>query len=201
MAKLYFRYGAMNSGKSSAIIQVAHNYEERNMRVFLIKPATDTKGNDKVVSRIGVHRTVDLLVNQPDDIFKIISKHNSKKAQIRCVLVDEAQFLHRAHIDQLLLIATKLDIPVICYGIRIDFKTEAFPGSIRLFELAHSIEELKTICRCGKKAIYNGRKINNKFVSEGDQVAIDGESSVTYESLCANCYLKFVGPTTIPTTH
>lgn len=191
----------MNCGKSTAVIQVAHNYEERDMQVLLIKPASDTKGDDTIISRLGVQRAVDILADSSDDLFKIIKERRALAKKLACILVDEVQFLEPKQIDQLLLVATKLDIPVICYGLRADFQTKAFPSSIRLFELAHSLEELKTICRCGKKAIYNGRKVNDSYVSEGDQVAIDGKSSVTYESLCAGCYLKFVGPTALPTTH
>lgn len=193
MAKLYFRYGAMNCGKSTAVIQVAYNYEERDMGVFLIKPDTDTKGDDKIVSRLGTERSVDLLAKNTDDIFRLVSAQKDSQPNLECILVDEAQFLSPKQVDQLLLVTAKLDIPVICYGLRADFQTKGFPGSIRLFELAHSLEELKTICRCGKKAIFNGRKVNGQFVSEGSQVAIDGEAAVTYESLCSKCYLQQVG--------
>ncbi|MEE0726086.1 MAG: thymidine kinase, partial [Clostridium saudiense] len=108
-----------------------------------------------------------------------------------CILVDEVQFFKAYQIDQLFEIAVCLDIPVICYGLRTDFKMQGFEGSTRLLLLAHSIEELKTICKCGKKAILNGRKINGKFVFEGEQVAIDNIDNVEYESLCGHCYFKF----------
>lgn len=193
MAKLYFRYGAMNCGKSTAVIQVAFNYEERGMHVLLVKPNTDTKGEDKIVSRLGTSRKVDILVKKSDDLFARILKAKKKDSKLSCILVDEAQFLEPKAISELFEVAVKLNIPVICYGLRSDFKGKAFPGSIRLFELAHSLEELKTICRCGKKAILNGRMVNGLFVSHGSQIAIDGEAAVTYESLCGNCYLTFVG--------
>lgn len=193
MAKLYFRYGAMNCGKSTAVIQVAFNYEERGMKVLLIKPATDTKGDDSIVSRLGASRRADILVRENDNLFTEITKRQKERVRIDCILVDEAQFLTAAQVAQLFNISVRLDIPVICYGLRADFKTAAFPGSNRLFELAHSIEELKTICRCGKKAILNGRKVSGKFVADGSQVAIDGEADVAYESLCGSCYLKLVG--------
>lgn len=191
MSKLYFRYGAMNSGKSTNLMQVAYNYEERGMRVLLIKPSTDKKGGDKLVSRLGVERKVDLLIDDPQNIYDEVNKWQSEKYNIDCILVDEVQFFKANQIDELFKVAVCLDIPVICYGLRTDFKMEGFEGSTRLLLLAHSIEELKTICKCGKKAILNGRKINNKFVFEGQQVAIDNVDNVEYESLCGHCYFKY----------
>jgi thymidine kinase len=108
------------------------------------------------------------------------------------VLVDEAQFLTPGQIDELFWFAVDRDIPVMTYGLRSDFKTNGFPGSTRLLELAHELQELKTICRCGKKAVFNGRKRDGAFISSGDQVAIDGEGAIDYESLCASCYKKLV---------
>jgi thymidine kinase len=194
MAKLYFRYGAMNSGKTTAILQVAFNYEERDMRVLTIKPGIDTKGGDAIVARIGAERIVDIQADRETNLFEIVKSSAQQEPKLACVLVDESQFLTEAQVNQLFEVAITLNIPVICYGLRVDFQTKAFEGAKRLFELAHSIEELKTICRCGKKAILNGRKINGEFVSSGSQVAIDGEEAISYESLCGNCYLKFVGP-------
>jgi len=191
MSKLYFRYGAMNSGKSTNLMQVAHNYEERGMRVVLIKPSTDKKGGDKLVSRLGVERKVDLLINDKQNIYEEIKKLENSKYKIDCILVDEVQFLKSYQIDELFEIAVCLDIPVICYGLRTDFKMQGFEGSTRLLLLAHSVEELKTICKCGRKAVLNGRKINGKFVFEGEQVAIDNVDNVEYESLCGHCYFKF----------
>lgn len=190
MAKLYFRYGAMNCGKSTALIQVAYNYEERGMRVLLIKAAIDSKGGDKIVSRLGTTRTVDILASPDHDIASEVRARAKKDGKIHCILVDEAQFLIPPHVDQLMDLTVKDNIPVIAYGLRADFQTQSFPGSRRLFELAHTVEELKTICRCGKKALFNGRKVDGSFVFEGSQVAIDGEHSVEYESLCAHCYAK-----------
>ena len=191
MSKLYFRYGAMNSGKSTNLMQVAYNYEERGMKVLLIKPSTDKKGGDKLVSRLGVERKVDLLINDDQNIYNEVKKWQDEKYKIDCILVDEVQFFKAYQIDQLFEIAVCLDIPVIFYGLRTDFKMQGFEGSTRLLLLAHSIEELKTICKCGKKAILNGRKINGKFVFEGEQVAIDNIDNVEYESLCGHCYFKF----------
>ncbi|MFZ8757094.1 thymidine kinase [Microbacterium sp. HMH0099] len=200
MAKLYFRYGAMNSGKSTALLQAAFNYEERGQRVLLAKPAIDTKGADQIDSRLGVSRPVDFLVGPDDDLrteFRAVAGDAAAGAEpVACLLVDEAQFFTPAQVDDLLRIAVLDGIPVLAYGIRTDFRTEAFPGSARLLEIAHSLEELKTICRCGRKAIFNARLIGGQFVFDGDQVAIDEEQDageVTYESMCAVCYLSASG--------
>ena len=190
MSKLYFRYGAMNSGKSTHLMQVAHNYEERGMKVILIKPATDKKGGDKLVSRLGVERKVDILCLEKMNIYEEIQKRKEVKFKENCKLDDEVQFMTKEQVDQLFKIAVVLDIPVICYGLRTDFMMEGFEGSTRLLLLAHSIEEMKTICKCGRKAILNGRKINGEFVFEGEQVAIDNIDNVQYESLCGHCYFR-----------
>ena len=193
MAKLYFRYGAMNCGKTTSLLQVAHNYEERGMNVLLLKPSTDKKGDNQVVSRLGVTRDVDFKIYEDDSIIEIIENYlekNNKK--IDCILVDESQFLQPNQVDELLFFSTDMDIPVICYGLRTDFKLQGFPGATRLLEIASSIEEMKTICECGKKATINARFVNNVFVNEGDQVAIDGFDDVTYQSMCAKCYFKKV---------
>lgn len=191
MSKLYFRYGAMNCGKSTNLMQVAFNYEERGMRVVIIKPKTDTKGGDQVVSRLGVTRKADLIIPEDKNIFKEVQENIKSNGELHCILVDEVQFLKSHHIDELFEIAVKLDIPTICYGLRTDFQMKGFEGSARLLLIAHSVEELKTICACGKKAILNGRKINGKFIFEGQQVAIDKKDNIEYESLCPKCYLKY----------
>lgn len=187
MSKLYFRYGAMNCGKTTNLLQVAHNYEERGMNVVLLKPAIDTKANSRVSSRIGVEREVDHLI-MPDE--KLKGYLMLIKDKVSCVIVDEAQFLSEGQVDELFVFSKMTDIPVICYGLRADFRSELFPGSKKLFELADSIEELYTICRCGKKARFNARIVNGEFTLMGDQVAIDGD--VQYESLCGKCYLRKV---------
>lgn len=191
MSKLYFRYGAMNSGKSTHLMQVAHNYEERGMNVLIIKPATDSKGGDKLISRLGVERKVDLLIRNEDNIYEKITEWIEKNKIVHCILIDEVQFLKTYQIDQLFQVAVLNDIPVICYGLRSDFRMNGFEGSARLLLIAHSIEEMKTICKCGKKAILNGRRINGKFVFEGEQIAIDHIDNVEYESLCGSCYYKY----------
>jgi len=197
VAKLYFRYGAMNSGKSTALLQAAYNYEERGQRVVLAKPRVDTKGDDQIVSRLGVSRTADVAFAPGDDVLDVFCAERARVREatgsdIACLLVDEVQFLEPAQVDDLLRIAILEGVPVLAYGIRTDFRTTAFPGSRRLLEVAHSLEELKTICRCGRKAVFNARTIDGRFVFDGDQVAIDGHE-VTYESLCGACYLAESG--------
>ena len=194
MSKLYFRHGAMNSGKSTALLQAAHNYEERDQHVLLAKPAIDVKGERAITSRLGVDREVDFLItpelNLRDEFASRVAEFKKTTGNdIACLLIDEAQFLTREQVDQALEIAVLDGIPVLAYGIRTDFLTNGFPGSLRLLEIAHSLEELKTICRCGRKAMFNARKLDGKFVFDGEQVAIDGVH-VTYESLCPTCYFQ-----------
>ena len=191
MAKLNFIYGAMNSGKSDSLIKTAYNYTEQGLSVVTLKPASDTKGDDHIVARAGGRWKVDLLVETDTNIEQFIANtYVNKNKKIHCILVDESQFLDPAHIDQLYEIAKLHDISVVAYGIRTDFKSNTFPGSKRLFELADSIEKLVTMCRCGEQAEYNCRKIDGAFVFDGSQVAIDGEGTVTYTSLCGLCYFK-----------
>jgi thymidine kinase len=159
MSKLYFRYGAMNSGKSTHLMQVAHNYEERGMRVLILKPSKDKKAGEKLLSRLGVERKVDLMIADEDNICTLLEEEKKTNGEIHCILVDEVQFLKKEHIDGLFEVAVTMNIPVICYGLRTDFLMNGFEGSERLLLIAHSIEEMKTICKCGKKAILNGRKI------------------------------------------
>ncbi|MGX5680877.1 thymidine kinase [Schumannella luteola] len=197
MSKLYFRYGAMNSGKSTALLQAAFNYEERGQEVLLAKPQIDTKGDSEIVSRLGVTRPVDFTIAPGEDVYELVARHRARVLAetgkpVSCLLVDEAQFLSEGQVDDLLRIAIVEGVPVLAYGIRTDFQTVAFPGSRRLLEISHSLEELKTICRCGRKAVFNARKIGDRFIFDGDQVAIDGDT-VTYESLCGSCYLEESG--------
>ena len=179
----------MNSGKTTILIQTAFNYEERGQKVLIIKPGIDTKGNDTIVSRIGASRKVDYLINNEDSVIKV--KKNDLE-NINCILVDEVQFMTKKQIEELWYITKVFNIPVIGYGLRTDFKTNGFEGSIRMLELADELLEMPTICRCGKKARFNGRLINNEYVYDGDIICIDDKEDVSYESLCGNCYLKKV---------
>lgn len=198
MAKLYFRFGAMNSGKSTSILQVAHNYKERGQTALIAKPTIDTK-DEKVLSRLGIAQHVDIPIAPGTNLLEEFRAGYGEdimgaKLPVDCLIVDEAQFLSRAQINDLLIIAVQDNVPVIAYGLRSDFQGRGFEGSLRLMEIAHSLEELKTICRCGKKAMFNGRKVNGLYVRSGGQIAIDDGGDVEYESLCAKCYLENVGP-------
>ncbi|HEY0965582.1 MAG TPA: thymidine kinase [Candidatus Saccharimonadales bacterium] len=186
MAKIHFKYGAMNSGKSDTLIKTAYNYEERGLKVLVVKPRVDTKGDDHVTARGGHSRIVDILADNTLDLASEVLKTSN----VACVLVDESQFLTEKQISQLFILAKEHDISVICYGLRADFRTQVFPGSKRLLEVADNIEKLPTMCFCGSQAEFNTRKVNGKYVFEGDQVAIDGEDKVEYDSLCGRCYMR-----------
>lgn len=182
---MYFRYGAMSSGKTAALLQVAYNYERQNMKVIVVKPSIDTKAQDKVSSRIGIERSVDVLLAPTD---RLIDKMGTEKPC--AIIVDEAQFLTKTQVDELYIITKKYDIPVLCYGLRCDFQMCGFEGAIRLLEIADDIEELKTICKCGSKATQNLRLLNGEPVFEGEQIVIDDHTKVEYEGVCGKCYLK-----------
>jgi len=186
MAKLHFKYGAMNSGKSDTLIKTAYNYTERGLKVVTIKPAIDSKGDDKIVARAGYERTADILADHDLDIEKALRNFDDTAV----ILVDEAQFLTESQISQLFRIAKNTNISVICYGLRADFQTKMFPGSKRLFEVADNVEKLPTMCFCGSQAEFNTRKVNGTYVFDGNQVAIDGEAEVEYDSLCGICYTR-----------
>lgn len=177
MAKLYFRYGAMNAGKTTQLLQVKYNYEERGQKVLLLKPAVDNRhGIGKIKSRIGLESDAEE-INQDTNLLDLL-----KDKEVNCVIIDEAQFLSRDQVLQLCSIVDDRNIPVIAYGLRTDFKGDLFPGSEALFSFADTIEELKTICWCGKKATMNARLLNGKPVYEGEQIQIGGNES--YISLC-----------------
>jgi thymidine kinase len=185
MAKLHFKYGAMNSGKSDTLIKTAYNYEERGLKVVVVKPSTDTKHDTDVIARAGYKRTADVLASHDTNLETAIMAIDG----VSCVLVDEAQFLTQKQISQLFNVAKEHDISVICYGLRADFQTKLFPGSERLFEVADNVEKLPTMCFCGAQAEFNTRKIDGKYVFSGDQVAIE-KGDVTYDSLCGRCYVR-----------
>ena len=183
MAKLYFKYGAMGSSKTANALITKFNYEERGMKVWLIKPSVDVRdGADVVRSRIGLSAHADIMT--PDkNLFDEYQNH----PDCDVVIADECQFFASAQIDQLRRIVDKLDIPVLCYGLRTDFLTHLFEGSRRLFEVADSITEIKTICTCGKKAIVNARiDGEGKVVTEGGQILIGGNDS--YVAMCHSCW-------------
>lgn len=185
MSKLYYRYGAMGSGKTAALLQVKYNYEQKGMKALLIKPLIDTKGANTVVSRIGISAPVDILLDANETL---MSRMIPEKPD--AIIVDEAQFLTPSQVDELYLMTKLYDISVLAYGLRADFQMKGFPGSTRLLEIADDIEELKTICSCGKKATQNLRKVNGIPVFEGEQVVIDNSDTVEYEGVCGECYLQ-----------
>ena len=183
MSKLYFRYGAMGSGKSIDLLKVAYNYEERNQKVLLLTAGIDDRySKGKITTRIGISKEAHTF-NKEDDLFEMIKM---KKDEIDCVLVDEAQFLSHKNVIELSDVVDFLDIPVICYGLRADFRGELFEGSKWLLTIADKIEEIKTICECGNKATYNMRIVDGKPTVLGDQVLIGGNES--YISVCRKCY-------------
>ena len=182
MSKLYFRYGTMNSGKSIEILRVAHNYTERGMSPLLLKPTVDTLGDNKVHSRVGISQEAHLVYHD-DDLSELYKDCD-------CILVDEAQFLTEQQVDQLMT-CTLHNTPVLCYGLRTDFTTHMFSGSKRLMEIAHSIEEIKTICMCGNKATISARVDSyGSIIIDGEQVHIENLDDPQYVSLCAQCYNK-----------
>ena len=189
MAKLNYKYATMNSGKTLDLIRTAHNYEENGFNVIVLKPLVDTKGNEYITSRIGAKRKVDFLIDKDEKIVEILKGHLT---EIKCIFIDEAQFLSRRQVDELFLISHMTDIEVICYGLRTNFKMDAFEGSKRLLETADELEELKTMCNCGKIARYVGRKIDGEYILEGEEIVIDGETEAKYVPLCGECYLKDV---------
>ncbi len=182
MAKLYFKYGAMGSSKTAQALITKYNYEENDMRVWLIKPATDNRDGASVVkSRIGLMAEAEAL--GPDaDLFELFPLRHAD-----VVIVDECQFFTPEQIDQLRRIVDELDVPVLCFGLRSDFQTKLFPGSRRLFELADSIQEIKTICDCGSKATVNARVDGDGYVvTEGAQVVLGGNDC--YIAMCHRCW-------------
>ena len=184
MAKLYFRYGTMGSAKTLNLIAVAHNYRQQGKKVLLLKPSLDARfGTDKISSRAGLEMQADLLVSEETDLFQLDFDG------INCILVDEAQFFSPYHIEQLRNIALIKNIPVICYGLRTDFKSKLFPGSMRLMELSDSIEEVKATCFfCDKKSTMNLRHVDGKAAIDGPTIQLGAEES--YFPTCYRCYYE-----------
>lgn len=189
MAKLIFNYAAMNSGKSIDLLRTVYNYEENGLKVLVMKPSIDTKGGDSIVTRAGLSRKVDFLVSSNTNINEMISDRIN---DISCIFIDEAQFLSEQQVIDLFVISNSYDVPVICYGLRTDFRGNLFPGSSKLLGLAEELHEFKTLCNCGEIARYNARRVNGKYIVDGDSVLIDGTSDIEYVPLCASCYAKNV---------
>ncbi|MDI9493493.1 MAG: thymidine kinase [Bacillota bacterium] len=185
MAQLYYRYSTMNAGKSIELIKVAYNYEERGKRVLVLVPSVDDRfGKGMVCSRIGLKREA-IMVNDNTNLLKLFMEENAKK-KIDCVLVDECQFLKKHHVQELVEIVDSYETPVLAYGLKNDFRNELFEGSYYMLVYADKIEEIKTICWCGRKATMVARIVDGKFVKTGEQILIGGNDM--YVSLCRKHY-------------
>lgn len=185
MAQLYYRYSTMNAGKSIELIKVAYNYEERGKTVLCLVPSVDTRyGTGMITSRIGLQREAQV-VHEDTNILELFMRENEKK-KIDCVLIDECQFLKKHHVQELVEIVDSLDVPVLAYGLKNDFRNELFEGSYYMLVYADKIEEIKTICWCGRKATMVARVVDGKFVKQGDQVMVGGNDM--YVSLCRKHY-------------
>ena len=187
MAKLYFKYGAMGSSKTAQALITKYNYEERGMKVWLIKPKTDTRDGQNILkSRIGLFAVAEEIA-----LTDSIKERFANNSDCNVIIADEAQFLSPEQIDELRDIVDEMNIPVMCFGLRTDFITKLFPGSMRLFEVADSISEIKTICDCGSKATVNARMDDNgKIVTAGDQICIGGNDR--YIAMCHKCWKKAI---------
>ena len=186
MAKLYFKYGAMGSSKTAQALITKYNYEENDMKVWLIKPSADTRDGAAILrSRIGLEATVEVIPPEVDIHARFLG---SRVRRCDVIIVDECQFLTEAQIDQLRAIVDEQSIPVLCFGLRTDFLTRLFPGSLRLMELADCIEEIKTMCDCGCKATVNARISGGYIVTEGAQVVLGGNDC--YIAMCHRCYIR-----------
>lgn len=186
MAKLYFKYGAMGSSKTAQALITKYNYEENDMKVWLLKPSADTRDGAAILrSRIGLEAEVEIATSQVN----IYDRYREGFAgNCDAVIVDECQFLTPEQIDQLRAIVNDYNVPVMCFGLRTDFQTKLFPGSSRLMELADCIEEIKTMCDCGAKATVNARISDGYIVTEGAQVVLGGNDS--YIAMCHRCYIQ-----------
>ena len=195
MCKLYFKYSPMNSGKSGILLMQAHQCEERGIPFLCFKSIIDTRdGEDVIVSRVGIKREC-ISIDVKDNLYDIIYNYTANAVlegmdKPLWILIDECQFLSREQVNQLAMIVDRLNINVMCYGLRTDFTTNLFEGSKRLMELADSIEEVKTLCHCGNKAIVNARFNNGELVTEGDQIVIGGNDM--YTSICRKCYFDLL---------
>lgn len=193
MAKLYFKFGAMKSGKTRDLIKTWYNYNEKGMKAIIVKPASDKKAGSNIQSRAKEELKADMILSAGDNAYEKVFYYTIKYSPINCVLVDEAQFLTEKQVDELSEVVDNFNIPVLCYGLRADAFSNLFTGSKRLFEVADVLEELKAICKCGDKATYNLRlnRIDGELIPvfEGDQVSIDGIDS-DYDSVCRKCYKR-----------
>jgi thymidine kinase len=185
MPKLYFRYGTVSSAKTLNLLAVAHNYKSQGKKVIVMKPSIDTRfGQDTVTSRAGLEKKADVIIETDTNLLDI---HSGLRDKLHCVLVDEVQFLEPRHIDQLRSITLLWDVPVICYGLRTDFRSHLFPGSQRLLELADNIEEVKTTCHfCNRKGVFNLKHAEGFATNEGPSIQLGAEEK--YFPACFACY-------------
>ncbi len=193
MANLIFKHSAMNGGKTINILQSAHSYKEQGLKYIIIKSIKDTKGNDNIVSRVGLESKVDILLDINESL--LLKKNYNIYYNAKVIFVDEVEMLSEKQIEELWVIAHKLDIPVITYGLKSNFKGDIFSdGVAKLIAMADDIDEIgsTSLCKCGNKAIFNSRKVNGKYKLTGDIVVIDGTKNVEYVPLCGDCYFKNV---------
>ncbi len=190
MSNITMYFSAMYGGKTSTLLQTAYNYEDRGKNVLIIKPSIDTKGDDTIVSSIGMGRKADILLSPEESLF---NDHSRLLSQSDVILIDEAQFLTETQVDELWYLSELYGKTVNCYGLKTDFQGHFFPGSKRLFEIART-QEISTIssCECGQKAEFNARCVDGEYTLSGSQVAIDGEANIAYNPLCPKCYLEKV---------
>lgn len=185
MAQLYYRYSTMNAGKSIELIKVAYNYEERGQRVMTLVPAVDDRyGKGVITSRIGLQREA-IVINEDTNILELFLAY-SEINPIDCVLIDECQFLKKHHVEELIEIVDTFNTPVLAYGLKNDFRNELFEGSYYMLVYADKIEEIKTICWCGRKATMVARLVDGKIVKQGEQIVVGGNDM--YVSLCRKHY-------------
>ena len=187
MAKLYFKYGAMGSSKTAQALITKYNYEENDLRVWLIKPSADTRDGQQILrSRIGLAATVEV-ISPEADVYAIFGEKKAGRCDV--IIVDECQFMTPEQIDQMRAIVNDYNVPVMCFGLRTDFQTKLFPGSLRLMEVADTIQEIKTICDCGAKATVNARIDSaGHIITHGAQVVLGGNDS--YIAMCHKCYVR-----------
>ena len=187
MAKLYFKYGAMGSSKTAQALITKYNYEENDLKVWLIKPSADTRDGKQILrSRIGLEAEVEVI---PPDMDILARFDETRRGSCNVIIVDECQFLTEQQIDELRAIVNDRNVPVMCFGLRTDFQTKLFPGSRRLMELADEIQEIKTMCDCGAKATVNARiDASGHIITQGAQVVLGGNDS--YISMCHKCYIR-----------
>lgn len=195
MAQMIFKYSAMNGGKTLSILQTIYSYEENNFKIVLVKSKKDTKGDNKIVSRNGMEREVDILLKEDESL--LTTKNYEKYYTSKAILVDEVELLSKCQVKELWMIAHLINIPVICYGLKSNFKGELFSDAVgEIFASADIVEEIgsTSLCSCGKKATFTARKENDKFTDVGPDIVIDDgtKKDCKYVPMCGDCFLKYV---------